>query len=118
MITVITEKPTRSIDIKGYGVDSYVDKGKKKIYRVYGIVEPSSRGRFVSRDNNDVKDFYVDDTTIIIYRSENKNLCLTCKGMIDAHIARGISVFGVEEFVIASKVLSLISPVTLVSFIK
>lgn len=98
MITIITDKPTRSIDIKGYGVDSYIDKGGKKIYRVYGIVEPSSRGRFVSRDSNDVKDFYIDDTTIVIYRNENKDLCITCKGMIDAHVARGINVFGVEEF--------------------
>ena len=98
MITIITDKPTRSIDIKGYGVDSYIDKNNKRIYRVYGIVEPGSRGRLVSRDSDVIKDLYIDDTTIVIYRNENRDLCVTCKGMIDAHIARGVPVFGVEEF--------------------
>ena len=98
MITVITDKPTRSIDIKGYGVDSYIDKNNKRIYRVYGIVEPGSRGRLVSRDSDVIKDLYIDDTTIVIYRNESKDLCITCKGMIDAHVARGVPVFGVEEF--------------------
>lgn len=102
MITIITEKPTRSIDIKGYGVDSYIDKiTNKKVYRVYGIVEAGSRARLVPRDSEDpkdIKDLYIDDTKIIIYRNDNRDLCVTCKGMIDAHIARGISVFGVEEF--------------------
>ena len=98
MITVITDKPTRSIDIKGYGVDSYIDKNNKRIYRVYGIVEPGSRGRLVSRDSDVIKDLYIDDTTIVIYRNESKDLCLTCKGMIDGHVARGVPVFGVEQF--------------------
>ena len=102
MITIITEKPNRSIDIKGYGVDSYIDKiSGKKVYRVYGIVEPGSRAKLVPRDSEDpkdIKDLYIDDTKIIIYRNDSKDLCLTCKGMIDGHIARGIPVFGVEQF--------------------
>lgn len=102
MITIITEKPTRSIDIKGYGVDSYIDKiTNKKVYSVYGIVEAGSRARLVPRDSEDpkdIKDLYIDDTKIVIYRNDNRDLCVTCKGMIDAHVARGINVFGVEEF--------------------
>lgn len=102
MITIITEKPSRSIDIKGYGVNAYIDKETgKKVYRVYGIVEAGSRAKLVPRDSEnplDVKDIYIDDTKIVIYRNDSKDLCLTCKGMIDAHVARGIPVFGIEEF--------------------
>lgn len=102
MITIITDKPIRSIDIKGYGVDSYIDKiTNKRVYRVYGIVEAGSRARLVPRDSEnplDIKDLYIDDARIVIYRNDSKDLCITCKGMIDAHVARGIGVFGVEEF--------------------
>ena len=98
MITIVTEKPVRSIEVKGYGVDSYVDKNGKKIYRVYGIVSPSFRGRLVSRDSEVVKDLYADESTIVIYRNENENICYACKGMIDGHVARGVPVFGVEQF--------------------
>ncbi len=102
MITIITEKPSRSIEIKGYGVDSYIDKvTNQKVYRVYGIVQPGSRARIVPRDSEDpkdIKDLYIDDNKIIIYRNDSKDLCLTCKGMIDGHIARGVPIFGVEQF--------------------
>lgn len=98
MITVIKEKPVYSIDVKGYGVDSYVDKNGKKVYRVFGIVEAGSRGRLVSRDSDVIKDLYIDDTTIVIFRSENKKDCIACKDMIDGHVARGIPVFVVEQF--------------------
>jgi hypothetical protein len=46
----------------------------------------------------DVKDIYIDDAKVIIYRNENKDLCVACKGMIDAHVAKGIPVFGIEAF--------------------
>ena len=102
MITVITEKPSRSIEIKGYGVDSYTDKiTGKVVHRVYGIVQPGSRARLVPRDSEDpkdIKDLYIDDNKIIIYRNDSKDLCIACKGMIDGHVARGIPIFGVEQF--------------------
>lgn len=98
MITIITEKPNRSIDIKGYGVDSYTDKEGKKIYRVYGIVESGCRGRLVSRDSEVIKDLYIDDNTIVIYRNEDKKLAIACKDMLDRHIAQGAFAFSVEAF--------------------
>ena len=102
MITIITEKPVRSIAIKGYGVDSYIDSAtNKRVYRVYGVVEAGTRARLVPRDSEDpkdIKDLYIDDAKIIIYRNENSDLCMACKGMIDAHISRNIPVFGVEQF--------------------
>lgn len=99
MITIITERPVRSIDIKGYGVDSYVDKSGKKIYRVYGIVEPGFRGRIITRDNADVaKDLYIDDNTIVIYRNEDMNLALACKDFIDRHVAMKAPVFSADAF--------------------
>ena len=98
MITIVTERPVRSIDVFGYGVDSYIDKSGKKIYRVYGIVKCGVRGRLVTRDNQEVKDLYTDDTTVVIYRSEDKNNALACKDMIDHHVASGAPAFSVEGF--------------------
>lgn len=98
MITIITEKPNRSIEIKGYGVDSYVDKNNKRIYRVYGIVEPAYRGRIVPRKGEDVEDLYVDNTTIVIYRNEDEKLAVACKDFIDRHVAMKAPIFAVEEF--------------------
>lgn len=98
MITIITEKPSRSIDIIGHGVDSYTDKNGKEIWRVFGIVAAGSRGRVVTRDSGYVKDLYIDDTTIVIYRDEDKHKAMLCKDYIDRHIAHGAPVFGVEAF--------------------
>ncbi len=98
MITVITERPVRSIDIIGHGVDSYKDKSGKTIFRVYGIVSPGSRGRLVTRDSSVVKDLYIDDSTIVIFRSEDERNAMACKDFIDRHIAMGAPAFGVEAF--------------------
>ena len=98
MITIITERPARSIDIIGHGVDCYTDKSGKQIWRVYGIVDAGSRGRVVTRDSGYVKDLYIDDTTIVIYRDEDKDKAMLCKDYIDRHIAHGAPVFGVEAF--------------------
>ena len=40
MMTIITDKPARTIDVVGYGIDSYVDKSGNKIWKVYGVVSP------------------------------------------------------------------------------
>ena len=40
MMTIITDKPARTIDVIGYGIDSYTDKSGKKIWKVYGVVSP------------------------------------------------------------------------------
>ena len=98
MITIITEKPNRSVDILGYGVDSYIDKNGKKIYRVYGVVKHGGRGRLVSRDNSHTDDLYLDDNVIVIYRNEDYKLASSCKDFIDRHVAMNMPVFAVEEF--------------------
>ena len=98
MITIVTERPVRSIDVVGYGVDSYTDKNGKKIYRVYGVVEAGLRGRLVTRNSDEVKDLYIDDTTMVIYRSEEKNKAIACKDMLDQHVLRGMPAFSVEAF--------------------
>ena len=98
MITIVTERPVRSIDIVGYGVDSYTDKNGKKVYRVYGVVKPGFRGRLATRDSDVVKDIYVDDTTMVVYRSEDKNEAIACKDMIDKHVLKGVPAFFVEPF--------------------
>ena len=102
MITIITEKPCRSIEIKGYGLDFYVDSTtNKRVYRVYGIVEAGTRARLVPRDSEDpkdIKDLYIDDAKIIIYRNDDKRMVLACKDMLDRHVAQGAPVFGVEAF--------------------
>ena len=98
MITIITEKPVRSIDIIGYGVDSYKDKNNKEIWRVYGIISPTVRGRIITKDSGVIKNLYIDDNTLIIYRSEIKQLALACKDFLDRHIAMKAPIFSIEGF--------------------
>lgn len=98
MITVIFEKPNRSIDVIGYGVDSYKNKEGKEIWRVYGIVNASSRGRLVSRDSSVIKDFYADETTVVIFRSSDVADANKCKEAIDKSVANKFPVFSVEAF--------------------
>ena len=98
MITVIFEKPNRSIDVIGYGVDSYKNKEGKEIWRVYGIVTAGGRGRLVSRDSTVVKDFYADETTIVIFRSSTQEDANKCKEAIDKSVANKFPVFSVEAF--------------------
>ena len=102
MITIITEKPCRSVEIKGYGLDFYTDTSTgKRVYRVYGIIEAGTRARLVPRDSEDpkdIKDLYIDDAKIIIYRNEDRKLAMVCKDMLDRHVAQGATVFGVEAF--------------------
>ena len=98
MITVIFGKPNKSIDIIGYGVDSYKDKEGKEIWRVYGIVNAGMRGRLVSRDSDVIKDFYTDDTTVVIFRSSSVEDAKQCKEAIDKTIANNFPLFSVEAF--------------------
>ena len=98
MITVIFGKPNRSIDVIGYGVDSYKNKEGKEIWRVYGIVNAGGRGRLVSRDSTVVKDIYMDETTVVIFRSSTKDDADKCKEAIDKSIANKFPVFSVEAF--------------------
>ena len=95
---IITEKPMRSIEVTGWYVDEYTDKSGKKVYKVVGIVSPKCRGRLVSRDSEVVKDLYVDEETITIYRSEHKNNVVSCKRIMDLIASRGELVFSIVSF--------------------
>lgn len=94
---VITEKPMRSVDVCGWYIDEYTDKSNKKIYKVVGILSPKKRGRIISRESNVVKDIYIDEETVTIYRSENKNNALSCKRIMDLVSSRG-QVFALDMF--------------------
>jgi len=95
---VITEKPMRTVDICGWYVDDYTDKSGKKVYKVVGIVSPKQRGRIVSRDSEVIKDVYMDEETITIYRSDNINNVISCKHIMDLSSSRGIPVFSLLSF--------------------
>lgn len=95
---IITEKPERTIDVIGYGIDSYMDKSGQKIWKVYGIVTPMKRGRIVTRDSSVIKDLYMDEETICIFRSANRWDVEQCKRVIDVNIAHGVDFFSVEAF--------------------
>ncbi len=98
MITIITERPERSIDVMGYGIDSYVDKSGNKIWKVYGIVSPMQRGRLVSRDSSVIKDLYIDEETICIYRSTDEDEVRMCKQCIDINVTHNVGFFSVYAF--------------------
>ena len=91
MIAIVFGKPNRTINVIGYGVDSYKDKNGVEIWRVYGIVTAGGRGRLVSRDSTVVKDIYMDETTVVIFRSSLKEDAEKCKeayknGVIDTKV--------------------------------
>ena len=98
MITIVFGKPNKSIQVIGYGVDSYKDKEGKEIWRVYGIVTPASRGRLASRESNVIKDIYMDETTVVIFRASERDDANRCKEAIDKSVANKFPVFSVEVF--------------------
>lgn len=98
MIAIVFEKPNRTVYVIGYGVDSYKDKEGKEIWRVYGIVTAGGRGRLVSRDSTVVKDFYMDESTVVIFRSSLKEDANKCKEALDKTIANHFPLFSVEAF--------------------
>lgn len=98
MITIISEKPMRSIQVIGYGVDSYKDKEEHEIWRVYGIVSPAKRGRVVTRDGAETKDIYLDENLVVIFRSSKKEDAVSCKVSLDKTIANGFPLFSVDAF--------------------
>ena len=95
---VITEKPMRTVDICGWYIDDYVDKSGKKIYKVVGVISPKQRGRLVSRDSEVIKDIYMDEETITVYRNENLNNVSSCKRIMDLSASRGMPVFSLLSF--------------------
>ncbi len=98
MITIVFGKPNKSIQVIGYGVDSYKDKEGKEIWRVYGIVTPASRGRLASRESTVIKDVYMDETTVVIFRASERDDANKCKEALDKSIANGFPVFSVDVF--------------------
>lgn len=99
MITIIFNKPNKSVDISGYGVKSYVDKMGKTIYKVYGvIVEPRTARLVDSAKKESVKTLYLEGSEITIYRNENEQLAEACKSAIDSVVARGMNVFPVDAY--------------------
>jgi len=95
---IITEKPMRTVDVCGWYIDDYVDKSGKKIYKIVGVISPKQRGRLVSRDSEVIKDVYMDEETITIYRSENYNNVSSCKRVMDLSASRGLPVFSLLSF--------------------
>ena len=95
---IVFEKPMRSVEVCGWYVDEYTDKSNKKVYKVVGVVSPRQRGRLVSRDSTVIKDIYMDEETVTIYRNENINNVLSCKDVIDFIASRGGTVFSLFAF--------------------
>ena len=88
MITIILEKPERSVDIIGYGKDSYKDKSGKEVWKIYGVV----------KFGENVTKVYGDDATITIFRGEDKEDIDICKTCLDTSVANGEKVFPVSTF--------------------
>ena len=96
MITIILEKPERSVDIIGYGKDSYKDKSGKEVWKIYGVVKFGGRSHIIEGEN--VTKVYGDDATITIVRSEDKEDIDICKTCLDTSVANGEKVFPVSSF--------------------
>lgn len=105
MITFIQSKPERTVDIIGYGLDSYVDKYNKTVWKVCGIISPSMRGRLVPRveegetlNKMTIRDIYIDEASIILFRSNKKEEAEEFKHFLDLATAQRWPLVSVEEF--------------------
>lgn len=52
----------------------------------------------VTRDSSVIKDLYIDEETICIFRSTNESEVLRCKHVMDVNVAHGVNFFSVEAF--------------------
>lgn len=99
MMTIIFDKPSKSVQVIGYGVDSYVTKEGNTIYKVYGVINEPRTARLVDNDHKDsVKTLYLEGNEVTIYRSTDLKRAQGCKNAIDNTLARGMLVFPVEAY--------------------
>ena len=52
----------------------------------------------VTRDSSVIKDLYIDEETICIFRSTNELEVLQCKHVMDVNVEHGVNFFSVEAF--------------------
>ena len=52
----------------------------------------------VTRDSSVIKDLYIDEETICIFRSANQLEVEQCKHVMDVNTAHGVNFFSVEAF--------------------
>lgn len=52
----------------------------------------------VTRDSSVIKDLYIDEETICIFRSTNELEVLQCKHVMDVNVTHGVNFFSVEAF--------------------
>ena len=52
----------------------------------------------VTRDSSVIKDLYIDEETICIFRSTNELEVLQCKHVMDVNVVHGVNFFSVGAF--------------------
>lgn len=102
MITVIFEKPKRTVDVNYYGVGSYVDKTThKQVYTVYGYTNGTKDLRTMTVTTKKGEPLYVSTPTqneVIIFRSDSEEEAGKVKDYIDLLVANSIPIFNMDMY--------------------
>jgi hypothetical protein len=102
MITIIFDKPIKSVDVSSYGVKSYKTKEGETIYKVYGVVTEPQTARLVPTEGTTasapVQNLFLGGNEVVIFRSVKEEEAVACKDVIDSVIARGGKVFPIKEY--------------------
>ena len=102
MITVIFDKPKRTVDVNYYGVGSYVNKTTgKTVYTVYGYTNGTKDLRTMEVSTKKGEPLYVSTPTqneVIIFRSDREEEAGNVKDYMDLLIANGVRIFNMNMY--------------------
>lgn len=118
MITIIFDKPRKSVEISSYGVGSYTNKKTgKMVYTVYGIAntprEIIPMTTVTKQDgtkelvpmnsplvgaNNELEKYKINQNDVVIYRADTEENAYKVKDFIDYVVANGFRVFSMEMY--------------------
>lgn len=102
MITVIFDKPKRTVDVNYYGVGSYINKANgKTVYTVYGYTNGTKDLRTMEVTTKKGEPLYVSTPTqneVIIFRSDKEQEAESVKDYIDLLISNRVPIFNMRMY--------------------
>lgn len=100
MISIIFDKPKKTVDVFSYGVGSYVNKKTgKTVYTVYGITNGIRELVSLPKETTDELDkFKVNPNDVVIYRTDSEKEANEIKDYIDFLVSKGFRFFHIDMY--------------------
>ena len=93
MLTVIFNKPNKSVEISAYGVGSYFNKKTNKmVYTIYGITQ-GARELVYKKEEDGTEKYKVTPNDVIIHRTDSEEEAIKIKNYMDFIVANGFRIF-------------------------